>query len=207
MATNNTSVLVLYHGTSVILADEIVREGLKVSPQGCLGVGLYLASLDKASNFALDAPFRQKGEGAVVFKIQANIKNPKYIKGEDREGKWKKEGHDAVCTSHTSFSRREEWCIADTSQCKLLSKAIIYYGTRSVGEEDFKPIEAAKREWMKVRPTCPGRSNWGSHHPVEDGERVTCPHCKEYRCSNCILVHLAHCRGWSIARLAQQQKQ
>ena len=201
MTANYTSVLVLYHGTSVVLADEIVKNGLKISPSGCLGSGIYLASLDKASNFALDAPFRQKGEGAVVFKIQAQMENPKYISGEDREGKWKQEGYDAVCTSHTSFSRREEWCISDVSQCKLLARAIIYYGTRSVSEEDFNPIEE-----MKVRPTCPGRSNWGKSHPLEDGERVSCPHCKEYRCSNCIPVHLAHCRGWSIAHPAHGKR-
>ena len=128
------TVMTLYHGTSVILADEITKEGLKTSGGGCLGNGLYLASLDKASNFALDAPFRLKGEGAVVFKVEARFKNPKHINGEDREGKWRQEGYDAVCTSHTSFSRREEWCIADVSQCKLLSKAIIYYGKRFVSE-------------------------------------------------------------------------
>lgn len=194
------SVVTLYHGTSVILSDKITEKGcLKASSGGCLGSGVYLACLDKASNFALDAPFRQKGEGAVVFKVEARIKNPKYINGEDREGKWRQEGHDAVCTSHTSFSRREEWCIADVAQCKLLSKAIIYYAKRFVTEEDFVPVELKKR----VRPTCPGRSNWGKHHPAEDGERVTCPYCKEYRCSNCVHVHLAVCHGSSVAGLTK----
>ncbi len=193
-------VLYLYHGTSVLLSDEITENGcLNASPAGCLGSGVYLACLDKASNFALDAPFRQKGEGAVVFKVEARVKNPKYISGEDREGKWRREGYDSICTSHTSFSRREEWCIADPTQCKLISKAIIYYGKRFVTEEDFLPIDSGK----KIHPTCPGRSNWGKHHPSEDGERVTCPHCKEHRCSNCIPVHLAHCQGWSVTSLTK----
>lgn len=194
--------LILYHGTSVLLADSVERGGLKPSSQGCLGSGVYLASLDKASNFALDAPLRQKGEGAVVFKVSVTITNPKYITGEDRQGEWRREGHDAVRTTNTSFSSREEWCIADPSQCKLLSKAIIYYGKRSVTEEDFVPVQATQEE--KKRPTCPGRSNWGRHHPAEDGERVQCPFCREYRCSNCIPVHLANCRGWSLAGMARK---
>ena len=191
--------LVLYHGTSVILADAIEKDGLKCSEQGCLGRGLYLACLDKATNFALDAPLRQKGEGAVVFKVSAKVTNPKYINGDDRSGQWKREGYDSICTSSTSFSRREEWCIADPSQCTLLAKAIIYYGRRSVTEADFEPI--TKKDSDVKRPTCPGRSNWGKNHPAEDGERVQCPYCKEYRCSNCIPVHLIHCRGWSLARM------
>lgn len=196
--------LILYHGTSVLLADTVERGGLKPSSQGCLGSGVYLASLDKATNFALDAPLRQKGEGAVVFKVSAKITNPKYITGEDRKGDWRREGHDSVKTTNTSFSRREEWCIADSSQCKLLSKAIIYYVKRAVTEEDFVPIQKAEGDGIKKRPTCPGRSNWGHHHPEEDGERVQCPFCKEYRCSNCIPVHLANCRGWSFAGLARK---
>jgi len=192
MATEG-SIQTLYHGTSVILADEIVKNGLKPSTAGCLGQGVYLSCLDKASNFALDAPFRQKGEGAVVFKVEVKVDNTKYINGEDREGKWKQEGYDSVCTSHTSFSRREEWCVADSSRCKLVSRAIIYYRKRFVTEEDFQPIEENSKK--KIRPTCPGRSNWGKHHPAEDGVRVSCPGCREFRCSNCIHVHLAHCRG------------
>lgn len=200
MAT--TTELVLYHGTSVLLADSVERDGLKESSQGCLGRGVYLASLDKASNFALDAPLRQKGEGAVVFKVMVKITNPKYINGEDRKGDWKREGHDAVRTTGTSFSRREEWCIADPSQCKLVSKAIIYYGYNSVTEADFVSIVEAGEK--PKRPTCPGRSNWGRNHPTEDGERVQCPYCKEYRCSNCIPVHLANCRGWSLAGMMRK---
>ena len=205
MATTDQE-LVLYHGTSVLLADSIERDGLKLSPQGCLGSGVYLASLDKASNFALDAPFRQKGEGAVVFKVVARVVNPKYIDGEDREGRWRSEGHDAVKTTSTSFSRREEWCVADPSQCKLISKAIIYYGRKCIGESDFVPVRREEKDGSGVtkRPTCPGRSNWGHHHPAEDGERVQCPRCKEYRCSNCIPVHLAHCRGWSLAAMLRK---
>ena len=143
-----------------------------------------------------------------MFKVSAKVTNPKHISGEDRKGEWRAQGHDAVKTTSTSFSRREEWCIAESSQCRLISKAIIYYGKKSVTDEDFVAISKAGGVGggndAKKKPTCPGRSNWGRHHPPEDGERVQCPFCKEFRCSNCIPVHLANCRGWSFAGMTRK---
>ena len=194
----------LYHGTSVLLADDIEKEGLKPSPKGALGDGVYLAGLDKASDFALNAPFRQKGEGAVVFKVVARVKNPKYIEGPDPEGKWRQEGYDSVSTRKLNpWSKNPEWCIADPSQCQIVAKCIIYYGKRTITEADFQAVAPAAD---KKNPTCPGRSNWGHHHPVEDGTRQQCQKCGEYRCSNCIHVHLAHCRGWSITAATRSRK-
>lgn len=206
MAESHGQNLTLYHGTSVLYSDSIERNGLQSSSGGCLGCGVYLACLEKARNFALDAPFRQKGEGAVVFKVNVLVRNPKYITGNDEKGKWRTEGHDSVCTNKTQFSRRPEWCIADPSQCKIVSKAIIYYGNVNITDADFKPVSPPEEKAAAKNPTCPGRSNWGGSHPREDGVRVQCPHCGEYRCSNCIPVHLMNCRGRSVVRRPPRYK-
>ena len=58
--------MVLYHGTSLNSAEGIVDGQLRQSTSGLLGPGIYLAELDKAQRFALDAAKRGLGASAIV---------------------------------------------------------------------------------------------------------------------------------------------
>ena len=58
--------MVLYHGTSLNSAEGIVDGQLRQSTSGLLGPGIYLAELDKAKRFALDAAKRGLGASAIV---------------------------------------------------------------------------------------------------------------------------------------------
>jgi hypothetical protein len=65
--------LVLYHGTSAAAAADIVRGGLRVSPESAAamaGPGVYLARWDKASDFALrDADGNLRAVPGVVLRV------------------------------------------------------------------------------------------------------------------------------------------
>lgn len=53
--------MMLYHGTSITASRKIFEEGFKISTNGQLGAGVYLAREEKAQRFALVTKRRKKG--------------------------------------------------------------------------------------------------------------------------------------------------
>jgi hypothetical protein len=54
----------MYHGTSLVNAQSILRSRVLYPSDGQLGRGVYLAEYDKAERFARDAESRGKGNTA-----------------------------------------------------------------------------------------------------------------------------------------------
>ena len=59
-----------YHGTSLVRANQIAREGFIPSAGGCLGPGVYFARLDKSTKFAKDS--RRHGGRSGGFVMDMN---------------------------------------------------------------------------------------------------------------------------------------
>jgi len=70
--------LKFFHGTTWAFANEIQRNGFKVSEYGLLGRGVYCAQEDKARKFAIDRAKRAgEPEGGMV-ELLAMVRNPSY---------------------------------------------------------------------------------------------------------------------------------
>jgi hypothetical protein len=107
--------MMLYHGTSIVNSWSIMREGFRISKDGQLGAGCYLAREEKAEKFARSSVNRGKGFGSCIFKCVVDIKNPKYIVHSKDRGDWASKGHDSVRCEKTAVSENVEWCIKDPS--------------------------------------------------------------------------------------------
>lgn len=109
--------LKFYHGTSWDAAQRIVREGFKVSEDGCLGRGVYVARRDKALRFAKNRS-RHGGEAGGLVTAVVSFEHPKFVSGDDDE--WQYEGYDACRTDATSASEHMEWCLKELSQLRVI---------------------------------------------------------------------------------------
>jgi tetratricopeptide (TPR) repeat protein len=105
----------LFHGTSWENAVSIQAHGFKASAQGRLGPGVYLSREDKARRFALDVT-RHGGSDGGLLTVLVRITNPKFVRGDDEQGRWRQEGYDACRTEYTSMSQAMEWVIASQRQ-------------------------------------------------------------------------------------------
>ena len=107
--------LKLFHGTSWKNAQSIRSNGFQASREGRLGPGVYLGREDKARRFALDSDWHGGPDGGLVT-VLVRIENPKFIRGEDVEGRWRREGYDACRTEYTLVSENMEWVILSPNQ-------------------------------------------------------------------------------------------
>ena len=127
---SNGRVYEFYHGTSWGNAQQIAREGFKVSPNGLLGCGVYVGREGKAEGFAENCD-RHGGSAGGRVKCRIFTSNPKFTRHEDPEGTWRHQGHDAVRADRTSMSQQMEWCVRDPSQIKMIGIERIPCGGRA----------------------------------------------------------------------------
>jgi len=128
-ATSVAQTLLFYHGTARSNLLSIKATGLRVSPNGQMGSGVYVAQEDKAANFARDASKRGKGDGCVVLKCIITFKNAKFVRHSDNAGNWRECGHDAVRCEITHVSARMEWCLARSDQVRVIAYRELNGGT------------------------------------------------------------------------------
>eukprot|EP00035_Acanthoeca_spectabilis_P027482 m.466767 g.466767 ORF g.466767 m.466767 type:complete len:718 (+) comp25532_c0_seq1:3-2156(+) len=145
--------LKFYHGTSWAAAEAIQRNGFIASEAGCLGEGIYVARKDKALRFAQNGE-RHGGTHGGLIQLLVTIRNPKFITGEDRGGRWRVEGHDACRTEQTSISPNMEWCIRDRAQVRVIRiYKVPANGGAAGGGGEGEPLQvrAFTRTWMMER--------------------------------------------------------
>ena len=128
--TGRPTTLKLFHGTSWANAQNIQRDGFVASAHGCLGPGVYVGRADKARRFAMGliagaipvtGTPRHGGTAGGLVTVLIDFKNPKYIEGNDSEGSWHGEGHDACRSDFTSASQNMEWCVHSPEQVRVVS--------------------------------------------------------------------------------------
>lgn len=114
---------VAYHGTSITAASDIVRlRDLHPSTDGELGAGTYVACLDKATNFAIDAEKRGRGRGKAIVKILVRCRRT-FVCDSQQEASstdWRGQGYDSCMVGHTSQSLRPEMCVTDATNLIVL---------------------------------------------------------------------------------------
>ncbi|RXN27026.1 GCRV induced gene 2i protein [Labeo rohita] len=79
-APEQDKVYIMYHGTHLLAALQILQEGFRPSSNGMLGRGVYLSrDLQKASRYPLNLPEIQR----VIVRVKVNVGRVKKI---DRQG-------------------------------------------------------------------------------------------------------------------------
>ncbi|GAM29037.1 hypothetical protein SAMD00019534_122130 [Acytostelium subglobosum LB1] len=122
---------VMYHGTSTANAMSIMSHGFVSSHHGLLGYGVYLASEEKAENFARDAKNRGKGDGATI--LMCSYHAPRIaiaVTAEEAEDDWQ-DSYDAMWVGSTSRSTRPELCIANAAN-------VVVIGYKYLGETEYR---------------------------------------------------------------------
>ncbi|XP_071184880.1 uncharacterized protein [Salvelinus alpinus] len=86
---------IMYHGTTRQAANQILYTGLRQSPDGILGRGVYLSrDLQKASRYPLELPENQR----VVIRVKVNVGKVKRIDHQDHplQTTWHVNGYDTA---------------------------------------------------------------------------------------------------------------
>ncbi|MEE6484779.1 hypothetical protein FKM82_014023 [Ascaphus truei] len=121
----SNKVYVMFHGTTVQAATQIILGGFQVSKDGMLGRGVYVSrDIEKAKRYPLNAV-----KDKVVLKLRVNVGNVKMI---DHQGHpWQKTWHDhgydtAWVPAHSTMveSGLEEDCVWDPQRIKVVGIAL-----------------------------------------------------------------------------------
>lgn len=117
---------VAFHGTSLDAAKSIIESRtLRPSDRNRqLGEGVYVASLDKARQYADDAGQRGRGGGgpAIVVVLVTATRVARYPHASDAMAeRWYARGYDACFVDETARSELPEMCIIDLSKLDVLS--------------------------------------------------------------------------------------
>nr|XP_055059073.1 grass carp reovirus (GCRV)-induced gene 2q [Misgurnus anguillicaudatus] len=113
---------IMYHGTTMANAQDIMRNGFKQSADGMLGPGVYVSrSLEKASRYPLDP----KGEQLGILKLSVRVGKVKKIdyQGHPLQKSWHQNGYDTAWVPPNCGmvpSGLEEDCIYDPQRIKVL---------------------------------------------------------------------------------------
>lgn len=117
----NGKIYVMYHGTTVDAAIEIIENGFKRSRDGMLGKGVYVSrDLNKALRYPLEDHWDQ-----VILKLRVNVGRVKMIDCQHHplQKRWHKEGYDTAWVPEYSgmvSSGLEEDCIWDPNRIKVV---------------------------------------------------------------------------------------
>ncbi|CAF1542360.1 unnamed protein product [Didymodactylos carnosus] len=93
----------LFHGTKYENAESILQNGLRESPDGRLGKGVYLTTKKWAHRIAAH---RGNGINLCVIELEVKLGNVKVLHGqqEDRNGTWSRHDHcDSCRTTHPAW--------------------------------------------------------------------------------------------------------
>jgi len=166
--------LKLFHGTSWKNAQSIKRNGFQASTEGRLGPGIYLGREDKARRFALDSDWHGGPDGGLVT-VLVRIENPKFIRGEDVKGRWRREGYDACRTEYTLVSENMEWVILSPNQIIEVA-AIERIPLSQHAQSQRIPAEAPAQPRMArflPNPPQPAAPAQAQRHPPKCREKTT----------------------------------
>ncbi|KAE8592627.1 hypothetical protein XENTR_v10018821 [Xenopus tropicalis] len=117
-------IYVMYHGTTVAAATQIIQHGFKQSADGMLGRGVYVSrDMDKAARYPLDDQSDQ-----VVLKLTVKVGRVKKIdcQGHHLQKTWHDHGYDAAWVPSYSGmvpSQLEEDCIWDPRRIRVVDIA------------------------------------------------------------------------------------
>ncbi|MEE6517662.1 hypothetical protein FKM82_028018 [Ascaphus truei] len=120
----NGKIYVMFHGTTVEAAKEIIKNGFKRSTRGplMLGPGVYVSrDKDKAARYPLDDKSDQ-----VILKLRVNVGKVKKIdyQGHPLQKTWHEEGYDTAWVPEFCGmvnSGLEENCIWDPRRIKVVA--------------------------------------------------------------------------------------
>nr|NP_001122285.1 grass carp reovirus (GCRV)-induced gene 2j [Danio rerio]AAI63165.1 LOC100005405 protein [Danio rerio]AAI63180.1 LOC100005405 protein [Danio rerio]ADZ76353.1 Gig2-like protein DreJ [Danio rerio] len=112
---------IMYHGTSRVAAERILREGFRPSTKGMLGRGVYLSrDLEKASRYPLNLPENQR----VIIRVKVNVGRVKRIdhQGHPMQKTWQRRYDTAWCPPECGMveSGLEEDCVRDPRQITVI---------------------------------------------------------------------------------------
>ncbi|KAM3922921.1 uncharacterized protein RB166_011988 [Leptodactylus fuscus] len=120
----NKKIYVMYHGTTLEAAMQIIENGFKRSRGGMLGKGVYVSrDINKAANYPLGDHWDQ-----VILKLRVNVGRVKMIdyQGHPLQAAWHKEGYDTAWVPEYCgmvSSGLEEDCIWDPNRIKVVGIA------------------------------------------------------------------------------------
>ncbi|CAN2391842.1 Grass carp reovirus (GCRV)-induced gene, partial [Pristimantis euphronides] len=116
----NGKIYVMYHGTTLDAAIQIIQDGFKRSQNGLLGKGVYVSrDIQKAACYPQDDRWDQ-----VILKLRVNVGRVKVI---DRQyhplqKRWHTKGYDTAWVPQYSFGREED-CIWNPKRIKVVGIA------------------------------------------------------------------------------------
>jgi hypothetical protein len=141
--TSGGKVYKFFHGTSWDKARQIEKHGFVASTEGCLGPGIYVARYEKADRFAKEFT-RHKGCVGGLVEVLLTDKNPKFVDTNHgwNDVSWRDEGFDACRAESTTASTSMEWCIADSSQVRVVRTSPV----RCNGDMSGGSVSAADEE-------------------------------------------------------------
>ncbi|KAE8592625.1 hypothetical protein XENTR_v10018819 [Xenopus tropicalis] len=126
-------IYVMYHGTTLAAAIQIIQNGFKQSADGMLGRGVYVSrDMDKAARY----PLRDQSQ-QVILKLRVNVGKVKMInyQGHPLQKTWHDHGYDTAWVPASCGmvpSQLEEDCIWDPKRIKVVGIAKAYQCTRDL---------------------------------------------------------------------------
>uniref|UniRef100_A0A8C5MVN8 PARP catalytic domain-containing protein n=1 Tax=Leptobrachium leishanense TaxID=445787 RepID=A0A8C5MVN8_9ANUR len=117
----NGRIYVMYHGTTLAAAEQIIKNGFRQSPDGMLGRGVYVSrDEDKAARYPLGDKSDQ-----VILKLHVNVGKVKKIDRQRHpmQKTWHDKGFDTAWVPHCCGmvdSGLEEDCVWDPDRIKVV---------------------------------------------------------------------------------------
>ena len=142
---------ILYHGTRLLSIKGISSEGLRPSPGGRLGPGIYFAESYKvAETISLYRCGRDKGNGAAVFECNVNLGKIKDLMG-GASCQWQTEDFDSAKAIHPQWAGAGEFiefCLKDDRKCSVRKVVVTQGHIDGLGNFEIKKLD---REWKELR--------------------------------------------------------
>uniref|UniRef100_A0A8C6U9Z3 Grass carp reovirus (GCRV)-induced gene 2e n=1 Tax=Neogobius melanostomus TaxID=47308 RepID=A0A8C6U9Z3_9GOBI len=144
-ASGSSQYFVMYHGTTQMNAQSILRNGFRRSTDGMLGPGVYLSrDLEKARRY----PFGHPESDKVVLKVKVRVGKVKAIRSVDHPLRktWHEHGYNTAWVPPKCgmvLSGLEENCVWDPRRIELpailhSNTYVMYHGTSSRNAELVK---------------------------------------------------------------------
>ncbi|XP_061104383.1 grass carp reovirus (GCRV)-induced gene 2p [Conger conger] len=119
---------IMYHGTKVQTARDIIQHGFRQSPDGMLGAGVYISrDQKKAERYPLRSPVTDR----VVLKLRADLGKVKRIDQDNHpmQKSWHTQGYDTAwvppnCGMKSVPSGLEEDCVWDVGRIEVIDIAL-----------------------------------------------------------------------------------
>jgi hypothetical protein len=109
-----------WHGTDLAAAEQIQRHGFKPSTGGALGEGVYVTK-DRNKAESYRKPCARAPRGALL-ELEVTIGTVKRISGQQDPYRttWQRRGYDGAYAPAGAVGQREENCVKDTRQIRIV---------------------------------------------------------------------------------------